>query len=141
MLEQLTQLWKKNRELILYLFFGVCTTAINTVAYGVLYEVLGIGNVISTILSNVVAVIFSYVTNKCLVFKSKTTTGKETLPEMISFFGWRFAAGVLEVIIMFVAVDVMGLHSITWKLIANVVVIVMNYVTSKWLVFKDKRKR
>lgn len=141
MLDKLTQLWKKNKEIILYLFFGVCTTLINTVAYGLLYEVLEIGNVISTILSNVVAVIFSYVTNKLLVFESKTTTGKETLPEMISFFGWRFAAGVLEVVIMFVAVDVLRRNSILWKLIANVVVIVINYITSKWLVFKDKRKR
>lgn len=141
MLEKLTHFWKKNKELILYLFFGVCTTAINTVAYGVLYEVLGIGNIISTILSNVVAVLFSYVTNKWLVFESKTTTGKESLPEMISFFGWRFAAGVLEVVIMFVAVDLLHQHSILWKLIANIVVIAMNYVTSKWLVFKDKGKR
>jgi putative flippase GtrA len=141
MLNKLTQLWKKNKEIILYLFFGVCTTLINTVAYGLLYEVLEIGNVISTILSNVVAVIFSYVTNKLLVFESKTTGGDEALWEMIAFFGWRFAAGVLEVIIMYVAVDMLQQHSIIWKLIANVVVIVMNYVTSKWLVFKDKRKR
>jgi putative flippase GtrA len=42
---------------------------------------------------------------------------------------------------MFVAVDVLHRNSILWKLIANVVVIVINYITSKWLVFKDKRKR
>jgi putative flippase GtrA len=141
MLEKWIVFWNKNKQIILYLFFGVCTTLINTVCYGVLYEGFEIPNVISTILSNVVAVLFSFVTNKLLVFESKTTGGDETLWEMIAFFGWRFAAGVLEVIIMYVAVDVLQQHSIIWKLIANVVVIVMNYFTSKWLVFKDKRKR
>jgi putative flippase GtrA len=141
MLEKWIAFWNKNKQIILYLFFGVCTTLINMVCYGVLYEGFEIPNVISTILSNVVAVLFSFVTNKLLVFESKTTGGDETLWEMIAFFGWRFAAGVLEVIIMYVAVDMLQQHSIIWKLIANVVVIVMNYVTSKWLVFKDKRKR
>jgi putative flippase GtrA len=141
MLEKWISFWNKNKQIILYLFFGVCTTLINTVCYGVLYEGFEIPNVISTLLSNVVAVLFSFVTNKLLVFESKTTGGDETLWEMIAFFGWRFAAGVLEVIIMYVAVDVLQQHSIIWKLIANVVVIVINYVTSKWLVFKDKRKR
>lgn len=132
---------KKHKEIILYLFFGACTTILNTVAYGVLYEVIGVHNVVSTILANIIAVIFSFITNKLLVFESKTAVGKEALSEMISFFGYRFAAGVLEVIIMFVAVDVLHQNSILWKLIANIIVIVINYVTSKWLVFKDKRKR
>ncbi len=141
MLKKCFNWYKKNKEIILYLFFGVCTTLINTVCYGLLYEGLAIPNVISTILSNVVAVLFSFVTNKLLVFESKTAAGGETFWEMIAFFGWRFAAGVLEVVIMYVAVDVLQQNSIAWKLIANVFVIVMNYVTSKWLVFKDKRKR
>ena len=141
MRERCLLLWKKYKEFILYLFFGVCTTLINMVCYGVLFEKCGISNVISTVISWLVAVLFAFVTNKLLVFESKSTAGRDLIREILSFFGCRLASGVLDVAIMFVAVDVMHRHSILWKLIANVVVIVMNYVTGKWLVFKDKRKR
>ncbi len=138
-LNRLAELWKKNKQLVSYLFFGVCTTLINTVSYGVLYEVLDISNVISTVIAWLVAVIFAFVTNKLWVFESRSTAGKDVLPELISFFGCRLATGVLDVVIMFVAVDMMQQNSVIWKLISNVLVIVINYVAGKWVIFKEKK--
>ena len=136
MLNRFKQLLQKNKQLIFYLFFGVCTTLINTVCYGLLYECLEVNNVISTIIAWLLAVIFAFVTNKRLVFESQSGSGKELVRELVSFFGCRLATGVLDVIIMVIAVDIMGWHSLVWKLIANVIVIVINYVVSKWIIFR-----
>lgn len=132
---------KKNKQLILYLFFGVCTTLINTVCYGILYEGFGIGNVTSTVIAWLLAVIFAFVTNKLWVFESQTAERKEVLKELLSFFGCRLATGVLDVATMFVAVDLMHRNSLIWKLLSNVLVIVINYVASKWFIFRGEKDK
>ena len=141
MLKKCFDFYKKYKQVFRYLFFGACTTILNTLVYGLLYEVLGIHNVISTLLSNIISVIFAFITNKLLVFESKSTATKEVLPEAVSFFGWRIATGILDIVIMFIAVDVLERNSVAWKLISNVLIIVINFIVSKWVVFKDKRKR
>lgn len=131
------RIYKTNKQLVLYLFFGVCTTAINTICYWLLYETLAWNNMISTILAWVAAVLFAFVTNKVLVFESRRTSVAEFTGEVASFFGCRLLTGVLDVAIMAVAVDLLKWNGLLWKLISNVVVIVINYVASKFLIFKN----
>ena len=127
-----------NKQLILYLFFGVCTTAINTICYGILYELLLVNNVLSTILAWLAAVIFAFVTNKVFVFESKRNNATEKLSEITSFFGCRILTGILDVVIMAVAVDYLKWNSLLWKLMSNIVVTIINYIASKFFIFKDK---
>ena len=127
-----------NKQLILYLFFGVCTTAINTICYGILYELLLVNNVLSTILAWLAAVIFAFVTNKVFVFESKRNNATEKLREITSFFGCRILTGILDVVIMAVAVDYLKWNSLLWKLISNIIVTIINYIASKFFIFKDK---
>lgn len=127
-----------NKQLILYLFFGVCTTAINTICYGILYELLLVNNVLSTILAWLAAVIFAFVTNKVFVFESKRNNATEKLSEITSFFGCRILTGILDVVIMAVAVDYLKWNSLLWKLISNIIVTIINYIASKFFIFKDK---
>ena len=115
-----------NKQLILYLFFGVCTTAINTICYGILYELLLVNNVLSTILAWLAAVIFAFVTNKVFVFESKRNNATEKLSEITSFFGCRILTGILDVVIMAVAVDYLRWNGLLWKLISNIIVTIIN---------------
>lgn len=138
--ERVRELYGRYRLIIRYLFFGVCTTAVNTVCYGLLYEGLGIGNVASTAAAWLTAVVFAFVTNRRFVFESARQGRRERLMEFASFFGCRLMTGVLDVAIMVAAVDVMGWNSLLWKLISNVIVTVLNYVASKWFIFQSPRQ-
>ena len=129
-----------NKQIILYLFFGVCTTAINAICYWFICEVLALSNIVSTILAWFAAVIFAFVTNKVFVFESKRTNAAESINEAISFFGCRLLTGFLDVAIMIVAVDMLQWNGLFWKLLSNIVVTIINYIASKYLVFRSARK-
>lgn len=130
---------KKYKGIISYLFFGVCTTLVNMVTYHVCYDIWGIFNVASTVIAWVLAVLFAFVTNKMFVFDSPSWTARVLRYEIPSFFGCRLLTGVMDVVIMYVAVDLMGWNAMMWKLLSNVLVIVLNYVASKLIIFKKKR--
>ena len=127
---------RKNKQLLLYLFFGICTTAINTICYWLLYDVLPFGNLLSTILAWLAAVIFAFITNKLFVFESKRTSTQECINEVVSFFGCRLLTGILDVVIMAVAVDMLRWNGLLWKLISNIIVTIINYIASKFWIFK-----
>lgn len=129
---------KKYRSLISYGIFGVLTTAINIAVYALCYQKLGISNVISNIVAWIVAVLFAFVTNKLWVFESKSMELIVLVKEAVSFFGCRLATGVLDLAIMYVTVDRLALNSTLMKCISNVIVIVVNYVASKFVIFKQK---
>lgn len=139
-IEALTEKYKINKQIVLYLFFGVCTTIINTVCYWLLYEVLTMNNIVSTIVAWFIAVIFAFITNKVYVFKSQRTSPRKLLSEVISFFGCRLLTGILDVAIMVVAVDLLKWNSLLWKLISNIIVTIINYIASKKLVFRKNTK-
>lgn len=132
------ELIKKYKSVISYLFFGVCTTVINIVVYYLCYNIFGIANVPSTMIAWVVAVVFAYISNKLFVFDSKSFKTDVLVREGASFFGCRLLTGILDVIIMYVAVDVMNMNSTLWKFASNILVIILNYVASKLVIFKKK---
>ena len=123
-------------KLIAYIVFGVLTTLINIASYYLAYNVFAISNVISTIIAWVTAVSFAFITNKLWVFDSKNFDARTLFHEVPAFFICRFATGVLDVAIMFLAVDVLAWPPMLWKVISNVLVIVINYIASKLVIFK-----
>ena len=127
---------RKNKQLLLYLFFGICTTAINTICYWLLYDALTLSNIVSTILAWLAAVLFAFVTNKVFVFESKRTNTTDRINEVISFFGCRLLTGILDVAIMAFAVDKLQWNGLLWKLISNIIVTIINYIASKFLIFR-----
>ena len=137
-MEILINLVRKQRTVIAYLFFGVLTTAINIVSYGTACNVLGISNVISTCLAWVLSVLFAYVTNKIWVFDSKTIQLSVILPELASFFGARAFTGLLDLAIMYIGVDVLRENNMLIKVGSNVIVVILNYILSKMVVFRKK---
>ena len=137
-MKTIKELIMKNKAIITYMFFGICTTLINWLSYYLCYNILYISNVLSTIIAWVLAVVFAFIANKKWVFDSKSYKTKTLLIEISTFFMSRFATGVLDVIIMWVTVDLNDLNSTTWKLLSNAVVIVLNYVLSKFVVFRKR---
>jgi len=130
------QLFIKYKMQILYLFFGACSMVTNVVAYQICYNFLGINNVLSTSIAWVLAVFVAFVTNKFWVFESKKTTVKDSVIELAEFVGFRVLTGLVDVGIMWIAVDCFCWNGLLWKIISNILVIVMNYIASKLVIFK-----
>ncbi len=123
---------KKSKEAILYLIFGGLTTLVNIVSFWV-FEKVGLSTAVSTVFAWILSVLFAFFTNKNYVFESK---GGNVLKEVLSFFGCRTFTGVLDLGIMVLFVDIFSFPSLLIKIISNVLVIVLNYIFSKFLIFK-----
>ncbi len=140
--------FQKNREMLMYLFFGVLTTAVSFVTAIVsknLLESAGLGksavSVISTVISWICAVTFAYVTNRIWVFDSDAKGKKGILTEMVSFYSGRLFTLLVETGMMWLFYSVMGISYIVSKIIASVVVLILNYVISKLFVFRKKTEK
>ena len=129
------KLYKKYEEIINYLIFGFLTTVVSIASYALFTRVCHIDIYISNILSWIAAVTFAFVTNKIYVFKSKS---KNLFSEIIKFFTSRIASLVIELIIMYLLVNIIHLDDMISKIIVQVIVIILNYVFSKIFVFKNK---
>lgn len=145
-MEKIIGLYKKYEEIINYLIIGVLTTVVNlAVKYALLFTVLNASDAtqlqIAVVISWVVACIFAYITNRRIVFKSKS---KKILKEFTAFVSARLFTLFLEMLIMFVFVTLLKLNSnlwvVIWSLVAQIVVIVVNYVLSKLVIFKKEKK-
>ena len=136
----LKNLLEKYRDMIAYLIFGVLTTVINIVVYWAAAHLLHIPTVPSTVIAWIAAVLFAYLTNRKWVFHSEVSGKKEILQEVLRFFAARLATGIFDWVFMYVTVDRMGWNDVAMKVIANVVVIISNYVLSKLVVFRKKKQ-
>ncbi len=132
------ELFNKYRGFIFYGIFGVLTTVINIVTYALCFKHLHIPNVPSNIIAWIIAVLFAFITNKLYVFESKSMEKKTFWSELVKFTAARLATGGLDLLIMFIAVDVMAGPAVVFKVISNVIVIILNYVLSKLVVFNKK---
>ena len=129
---------KKNKEILLYIFFGGCTTLVNIVVYYICSHLLFMSTTMSTIISWFMSVVFAYVTNKFFVFESKNCEISKLIYEIFSFFGCRLTTGILDLVIMIIFVDFLHFNDLVIKILSNILVIILNYVASKILIFKQK---
>lgn len=128
--------YKKNKEMLLYLFFGGLTFAVSVVTYGFFNLCLGINELIANIISWIIAVTFAFFTNRIWVFSAPTNGVKEFILQMLSFFGGRIVTLVIEEVLLFVFITWLGFPSMVIKVIAQIVVIILNYIISKLVIFK-----
>lgn len=128
----------KFKSIIAYLFFGVLTTLINWGCYYLFYSIASIPDVFSTIIAWIIAVAFAFITNKLWVFDSKSFDSKTILHEIWTFTAARLITGILDVVIMYFAVDVFAMDAAIWKLISNIMVTIINYIFSQLIIFKKE---
>ena len=132
------KIWLKIKEYFLYLLFGGLTTVVNYAVYLLLLYVFKMQSVLLVnAIAWVAAVAFAYVTNKIWVFESKAK-GIQVLREIGEFVLGRLLTLGIEELMLWVFCDIMNLNNIVIKLIASVVTIVLNYVFSKFIIFKKK---
>lgn len=125
-----------NKETISYVIFGVLTTIINLTLYYFFSKIININYLISNIISWIISVIFSYITNKLYVFNSKDKRMDVIVKEFIKFINCRLTSGFIEVLLLFLLVDIMKINDIISKLAIGVIVVVLNFIFSKIFVFQ-----
>lgn len=145
-MEKIWELFKKYKEIIMYLIFGVATTLVNFAIYTLLVKILQVEMTVSNAAAWLGAVIFAFVTNKLFVFESKQFNFKLLIKEAVSFFGSRIVSGIIEITaptLLFnigFDFDLFGIKGFAAKALVSVVVIILNYVFSKMIVFKKREK-
>ena len=160
------ELFKKYREIVMYLIFGVATTLVSIISYAVfrmffpnaesvpdwlkwifmLTSRFGIesGTVLPNILSWMIASTFAFITNRLVVFKSENKTPSKIILEALRFYASRISTLFVDIVLMFLLVDLTGFHAVWYEIFAkiftNIIVIVLNYIFSKIFVFKKTKK-
>lgn len=136
------ELYKKYKEVINYLIFGGLTTVVSMVSYFIFTRVFGIDEVVSSAISWFCAVTFAYITNKIWVFESKTNTVGSFFKEAVMFYLARVASGALcDVGTFALMVKVLHINDVIAKVITQVMVVIVNYVFSKLIVFRKKKEK
>lgn len=131
-------LFVKYKQTILYLIFGVLSTIVNILTYAFCTRNLNIEFLISNWIAWIVAVLFAYITNKFFVFESKKINIKFLIKELSSFVSCRLLSGIIEMILMYTMISLMSLNDFIVKIITNVVVVILNFIFSKLIIFKNK---
>ena len=132
-------IYHKYEEVLSYLIFGFLAFVVNYVVYAVGIKAFSLNYQVSNMIAWVVAVIFAYWTNRTFVFKSITKEITGLLKEFASFVSARLVTLVLEIVILWLFVDVLNINDMFAKLVGQFVVIVTNYFLSKLWIFKKKK--
>lgn len=125
---------------IRYLFAGGCTTLVNLVAFFLLRNFTDINRNTCNAIAIAMAIAFAYFINKLFVFKSRRLGLIGTIVEMVSFVGMRLVSMVIEILGFALMCDSFRLNELVAKLLVQVVVLVLNYLFSKLIVFKKEKK-
>ncbi len=142
-MEFIKKFWNKYRQIIVYFAYGAGTTIFNLLIYTVLIS-LGASITAANGVAWLGAVIFAFVTNKIFVFESRCWAWKTTLKEAGKFLGARFFSGLVEIflptLLFYLGLDhdLFGIEGFFAKIIVSVIVIILNYVVSKMIVFRKK---
>lgn len=152
-----------TREIISYLFFGVLTTLVSWVSYAVFIRIIpdsvnsftssipesvaeSFKIFICSVLSWIISVLFAFVTNKLFVFESRDRSAAVVARELLSFTGSRIITGVIEwfgtPLLVSIGLNrvIFGTEGLLAKIIVSVIVVILNYVFSKIIVFRRKKE-
>ena len=127
-----------QNQAVRYVFFGGCTTMVNLITYYLLRQVRSVDMTSANTIAVLLAILFAYVVNKLFVFEHKTGSGLELLKEAGSFIGMRLGTMVVEVLGVVLLASIWGMNDLAAKLVIQVVILVLNYLISKLVVFRDK---
>lgn len=134
------KLYLKYQELINYIVFGVATTLVNYVVFAFFIKIIPLNYQVANLIAWILSVLFAYFTNKLYVFNSHSWEKKILVKEISSFFTARIFSYLIEVVILFVGINLLKGNELIIKLIDNVVIVVINYVFSKLIIFKDSKE-
>jgi len=131
-------IYRKYQEGIDYLFWGGVAFVLSMVLFYIFANMMMIEEQIANVITWIICVIFTYLTNRTFVFKSRTTGARAIIKEFTEFTSARLATLVLENVVLFICIDLLLWHNMIAKLIGQFLVIVSNYILSKLWIFKKK---
>lgn len=132
------EVFKKYKEGILYLFFGILSTIVNLGTYLISTRVFEINYLLSNIIAWIFAVLFAYITNKFFVFEVKNMEINFLMKEFFSFVNCRIVSGITEIVLIYLMVEILFINDFIVKIITNIIVVVLNFIFSKLIIFKKK---
>ena len=143
-LKKLAEWYRNHQEGMRYLIFGGLATLVNILTY-ILFAVLILKSLpsqelivnISEIIAFIVSIIFAYVTNKIYVFKVKSKDLKDLIREITSFVGFRIFTEIISILMMNMSIW-FNINDIFMKIVSNIVVIILNFVFSKLIIFRKR---
>lgn len=138
-MQKIPYIYAIHKQKIFYVFFGVCTTIVNFIAYLFASRICDLKPTIATLFAWFVAVSFAYITNRKWVFTSYANRALQITKECVSFYIARILTGVLEVGAMWIFAEVMGLYDIAVKIVLIMLITISNYILSKFVIFKEKK--
>lgn len=135
------KMYRKYKEAVDYLFWGGVAFFLSMILFYLFANVMNIYEQIANILSWIICVIFTYLTNRTFVFRSKVKGLKNIFKEFKDFVTARVLTLVMENAILFVMIDMLTINNMISKLVGQFVVIVSNYFLSKLWIFKKADKK
>lgn len=139
-LKWINPFYVKYKEMLLYVFFGGLTTVISIGIFGALNVGLKINEHISNLISWIFAVMFAFFTNRIWVFSASTKNAGDFISQMLKFYSGRLVTLGVEELILWIFITELNFNSMLIKVIAQVVIIILNYIISKLFVFKGKKE-
>lgn len=130
----------KFKEQILYLIFGVLTTAVNFITYFYLCYI-DVPYKISNALAILLSIVFAYITNKIWVFNSKSSSFLALILELFKFISLRFVSAIFDMLSMIILIDFLYTSNLLAKILTAFIVVLLNYVFSKMFVFKKSTEK
>ena len=130
-----------NNDVLRYIFFGGCTTLVNLITYYALRLVTQINMNVANTISVAVAILFAYFVNSRFVFLSQAETYCQRFHEFVKFIGARLSTMIIEVGGVWLLVDLMKMNDFIAKFVIQFIVLALNYVFSKFLIFTRKEKK
>lgn len=132
---QLSFMTEHYYSILMYLIMGSITTFINIFIFWLFNSQFSLNYTIANIIAWVFSVLFAYVSNKFYVFESKNTSLKTLTKEVSSFFFFRILSLFMDLLVMFLCIGLLGFNPLLAKVLANVIVLIANYVFSKFYIF------
>lgn len=130
---------KKYNQILSYIFFGFISTIVNIASYWITAHLTGISVVLSVLIAWILSVSCAYFTNRKWVFKSEIKRGSEVVKEFFAFISCRISTCIIDIVFMHVAVTILLLDDVVCKMFSNIIVVILNFVFSKCIVFKTKK--
>lgn len=139
-LKNVNPFYKKYKEALMYLFFGGLAFFLNIILFCLIDRIISINALINNIICWIICVFFQFFTNRQWVFNCKVKGKKEFLKQLFNFICGRLFTLAVEEIILAIFIIVFSFDRTMIKLFAQIIVIVLNYIISKWIIFNKKER-
>ena len=138
MKEKIHSICTKQREIITYVIFGVLATIVDFGSYLIMTRILHLDEHFSNIFSQFIAIIFAFFTNKIFVFNDKSCDIKSYIIQFVKFVSLRIVTLAINSVLFSLMVELLHINDILTKVLVAVIVVILNYIFSKLIVFKKK---